>query len=846
VSDWSLDDDALAAGWAAANERGLTGRTPWLVTPNGRVVFGDDAMLHDDLLDQHGLTMPGRDEDSALATGVVFRGKATQYYPVGDDEWEEPAQEAWDELDEGQGWKGASAATMRTGGEDAKEGEGEEAGADPEAGAEAAEGAGGLAEDGPLGQPVAWWPEWEDVDAISRDVVHPHQGYRDPGLIVGAVGNARMAQAYGLHGDIYDTAADLINKLQRQQAVVEGNKRTAVATGLHFLMNNGVDVAGVQGALPAVEDAVWALSYEGDDAVRRLADVLRQATAGRTSSAYYHSPSAFPLNDALRNGRPLDEEQGAASSELDASMRPLPEPTVLYRGLVDRDMLQPGGYISTSRDPDVAEDFAFGIAGPDDDPVILRISVPAGAGATEIPAGDYGDQKEVLLDRTGTLRVTGDSGERTVEGTPILDAEYVVGRTAASDLMAESIDSWAGPAMTNLNQGVSMEPDQDGASRGDASNWAYLNGHVRFGGPHWDLMEQLARDLGYGEEEARRLGNLLARGRMPDDRDAAFGATVVRRDKTYPQIWMSNADRNAVWDAVAGTLSKTAGRTGQDELKWLYERRNGKWHWFDATRRPDPAGGKAYMPSHTQLAQEKGIIADDDHVDWGRFVPGYALISHYDGVPVPAVRAYGYTPQEEAEYSQLAMDQLAQMYPGLQTKDFTAPPRKDDWSLTAGTALSGHQGPPLGQRAGTWVPGSPARGERRAADSWALDPGDGFEDYWTKGDPRLEGGGTYHQRGLNAADEQHARVPWIVTVEGEPILGEPGGHHVDIPFDWEKLEGGGDEDWIERGGDWLRTNVRSMGVIDASGRAVMYDLKQALPGDREMAQQAYDWDRQQG
>lgn len=83
------------------------------------------------------------------------------------------------------------------------------------------------------------WPEWEHVDELSRDAVDNHQGYRDPGLIMGAIGNTQMQQVYGMHEDVFDTAATLIAKVQRQQAVVEGNKRTAAALGLAFLEQNG-------------------------------------------------------------------------------------------------------------------------------------------------------------------------------------------------------------------------------------------------------------------------------------------------------------------------------------------------------------------------------------------------------------------------------------------------------------------------------------------------------------------------------------------------------------------------------------------------------------------------------
>lgn len=95
-----------------------------------------------------------------------------------------------------------------------------------------------------------------------------------------------------------------------------------------------------------------------------------------------------------------------------------------------------------------------------------------------------------------------------------------------------------------------------GASEQD--NWAYLDGQVAFGGQHWDLVGQLARDLGLGDEEAQRLSNLVARGHLPPDLDIAIGSTAVRRGRRYPQIWLSTVDRNAVWGAVADLLR---GRT---------------------------------------------------------------------------------------------------------------------------------------------------------------------------------------------------------------------------------------------------------------------------------------------
>jgi len=91
-----------------------------------------------------------------------------------------------------------------------------------------------------MGEKYAW-PDWDDVDFLSHEAVENHQGYRDPDAVMGAVGNTQMAYQYGQHNDIFDTAADLLYKIQRQQAVVDGNKRTGAAVALHFLEENGVD-----------------------------------------------------------------------------------------------------------------------------------------------------------------------------------------------------------------------------------------------------------------------------------------------------------------------------------------------------------------------------------------------------------------------------------------------------------------------------------------------------------------------------------------------------------------------------------------------------------------------------
>ena len=124
------------------------------------------------------------------------------------------------------------------------------------------------------------WPDWDDIDTISQAAVENHQGYRDIGLIQGAVGNTQMQHQYGAHADIFDTAANLIAKIQRQQAIVEGNKRTATAVGMQFLEDNGYDTSACS-VDEATEDRLIWLVYNisdagGDAVIEQLAEFLRE------------------------------------------------------------------------------------------------------------------------------------------------------------------------------------------------------------------------------------------------------------------------------------------------------------------------------------------------------------------------------------------------------------------------------------------------------------------------------------------------------------------------------------------------------------------------------------------
>lgn len=100
------------------------------------------------------------------------------------------------------------------------------------------------------------WPDWDDIDFLSHEAVDNHQGYRDQEGLMGAVGNVQLANMYGQHQDIFDVAADLLYKIQRQQAAVEGNKRTAASVALHFLEEHGVDTQPLDTHFEALADII--------------------------------------------------------------------------------------------------------------------------------------------------------------------------------------------------------------------------------------------------------------------------------------------------------------------------------------------------------------------------------------------------------------------------------------------------------------------------------------------------------------------------------------------------------------------------------------------------------------
>ena len=63
------------------------------------------------------------------------------------------------------------------------------------------------------------------------------QGVRDLGLVESAIGSAIHTALYG-GGDAYDVAAAYAFHIAEAQAVIDGNKRTAIAAPLVFLRLN--------------------------------------------------------------------------------------------------------------------------------------------------------------------------------------------------------------------------------------------------------------------------------------------------------------------------------------------------------------------------------------------------------------------------------------------------------------------------------------------------------------------------------------------------------------------------------------------------------------------------------
>lgn len=85
----------------------------------------------------------------------------------------------------------------------------------------------------------------EDVLAIHADQIERYggdSGQRDLGLLDSAVHAAQNVAAYAEDWDLCDLAAAYVFHLAENQPFVDGNKRAALASGLVFLHQNGVEI----------------------------------------------------------------------------------------------------------------------------------------------------------------------------------------------------------------------------------------------------------------------------------------------------------------------------------------------------------------------------------------------------------------------------------------------------------------------------------------------------------------------------------------------------------------------------------------------------------------------------
>jgi death on curing protein len=85
----------------------------------------------------------------------------------------------------------------------------------------------------------------EEVVLIHADQIERHggdSGRRDTGLLESAVHAAENVAAYANDSDLCDLAAAYVFHIAENQPFVDGNKRTAVASALVFLHQNGIEV----------------------------------------------------------------------------------------------------------------------------------------------------------------------------------------------------------------------------------------------------------------------------------------------------------------------------------------------------------------------------------------------------------------------------------------------------------------------------------------------------------------------------------------------------------------------------------------------------------------------------
>lgn len=161
------------------------------------------------------------------------------------------------------------------------------------------------------------WPSADDLHQLSYDIITPYQGVRDPGLIDAAVGAARNRHGYE-GGDVFDAAANLANNIQRQQALVDGNKRLGLAAAMDLLDRSGVDVASLAKLNLGVRMREMAVRDLTPD---QLAQMMREAVEGTKppaagpSAAYLQHTAQTPIKSIAQLPRSINRPKAHKRSQ---------------------------------------------------------------------------------------------------------------------------------------------------------------------------------------------------------------------------------------------------------------------------------------------------------------------------------------------------------------------------------------------------------------------------------------------------------------------------------------------------------------------------------------------------
>ncbi|HNI28768.1 MAG TPA: type II toxin-antitoxin system death-on-curing family toxin [Leptospiraceae bacterium] len=121
--------------------------------------------------------------------------------------------------------------------------------------------------------------EVEDILIVHRnqiDLYGGSSGVRDRGLLESAV-NAVQASFDGeyMHKTLYERASAYIFYLAQNHPFIDGNKRTALATGLVYLDMNGIEIDDPNEELYAMMIEV----STGNSSKEKVSEVLKRLTA---------------------------------------------------------------------------------------------------------------------------------------------------------------------------------------------------------------------------------------------------------------------------------------------------------------------------------------------------------------------------------------------------------------------------------------------------------------------------------------------------------------------------------------------------------------------------------------